>query len=82
MEYLYTLIGSAKFNKSEDLFKYLVKTQKKIIYTFGLDYRNPTINKVEITPEQAIENIKEYFGDVIEYEDYIHVKCFSSNDLW
>lgn len=82
MEKLYALMGESKFDRKEDLTKYLATSKKKILYTFGLSYRNPTIHKVEITLEQAIDNINKHYCDVTELDDYIYVKCFSANDLW
>ena len=82
MEKLYAVMGKSKFNRKEDLTKYLTTSQKKMLYTFGLSYKKPTIHKVEITLEQAIDNINKYYCDVTEFDDYIHVNCFSANDLY
>lgn len=82
MKKLYAVMSESKFNRKEDLIDYLSANQKKILYTFGLSYRNPTIYKVEITLEQAIDNINKHYCDVTELDDYIHINCFSANDLY
>lgn len=82
MEKLYAVMSESRFNKKKDLIDYLTANQKKILYTFGLSYRNPTIYKEEITLGQAIDNINKYYCDVTEFDDYIYINCFSANDLW
>lgn len=82
MKKLYAVMSESRFNKKKDLIDYLTANQKKILYTFGLSYRNPTIYKEEITLEQAIDNINKYYCDVTELDEYIYINCFSANDLY
>ena len=61
----------------------ILETTKEIKYTYGLSFRNPTTNKKPITKEEALEIIdKESLLDINEYEDYILLNAFSSNDMW
>ena len=63
--------------------EFIVETEKPLKYTYGLGYRNPTTNHKLITKEQAREIIdKESLLDVTEYDDYVHLNAFSSNDMW
>ncbi len=79
---LWSLMGKTEYSK-EDVLKILKETDKPIKYTFGLGYRSPTIHKIPYTNEQAVKTFTDKSGmcDVDEYEDYIHLNEFSSNDL-
>ena len=67
----------------EQAVEFLKKTDKPLKYTYGLEYRGPTIHKVPISKEDACEKMmKESYIDVDEYEDYVHINAFSSNDLF
>lgn len=58
------------------------KTEKDILYTYGLGYRNPTTHKQKISKERAIEIVdKESMLDVDENETFIHLNAYSENDL-
>lgn len=63
--------------------EFISETNKPIKYTYGLGYRNPTINHVPITKERAMEIIDtESLLDIDEHEDYIHLNAYSANDMW
>ena len=75
-------IFNGTFN-GEELKEFIRKTRKPIRCTYGLDFRDPTTNKVLISKEKAIKLAeKESFLDVDENDDYIHLNIFSSNDLF
>lgn len=61
----------------------LVKiTNKPFKYTYGLSYRNPTTHNVPITREKALEYMEDITVNMTEYEEYVHINRYSSNDLW
>ena len=60
---------------------FLRTTNKTIKYTYGLGYRNPTIHKVPISNKEAVEKFNG-MCDITEYEEYVHLNEFSSNDMW
>ena len=61
----------------------IAETEKELKYTYGLTFRNPTTNKKPITKEEALQIIdRESLLDINEYEDYILLNAFSSNDMW
>lgn len=63
--------------------QFIKETNKKILFTYGLTFRNPTTNKKEITKEDALEIISvENLLDAEEYQDYLFLNAFSSNDLY
>lgn len=63
--------------------EYILNSEKPCRYTYGLGYRNPTINNIFITKEEALEIIaKESLLDVREHDTYIHLNAYSSNDMW
>lgn len=75
-------MGEHECDRDETI-NYLKKTNKPIKYTHGLGYRSPTIHKVPVTREKAIEIFKGYgLCDVTEHDDYVHVNTFSDNDMW
>ena len=58
-------------------------TDKKLVYTYGFEYRNPTTHRVPIDKERALELIShESYLDITEEEDFIHFNAFSSNDMF
>lgn len=69
---------------NRDKLRKLIKdTNKKILFTYGLSFRNPTTNKKEITKEDALEIVTvESLLDAEEYQDYLFLNAFSSNDLY
>lgn len=83
MKNLYRVMGENECSRDEVIEKLSV-TDKVIKYTFGLGFRNPTIHKVVISNEEAVEKFKSNSGmcDVTEYDDWIHLNEFSGNDLW
>lgn len=68
----------------QEVLDFIAATDKPIRYTYGLEYKKPTINHVPISKSEAIEQVKDGFAmmDVIEYDDYLHINRFSPNDLW
>lgn len=59
------------------------KTEKPILFTYGLAYRNPTTYKVPVSVEKAVDIIeKECFLDAEEFTDHIHLNAFSANDMY
>lgn len=66
-----------------ELRKFIKDTDKKILFTYGLTFKNPTTNKKEITKEDALEIVSvENLLDAEEYQDYFFLNAFSSNDLY
>lgn len=59
------------------------KTKRKILYTHGLSYRNPTINKQPITVERAISIVStESLVDVRATKDAVYINTYSDNDMF
>ena len=61
----------------------LSTTNKRLLYTYGLSYRQPTTYKKPISNTEAM-NIFKKGGllDVTEFDDYIHLNEYSANDMW
>lgn len=76
----YNLMGKNNYTMDEAR-EFLRDTSKPIKYTYGLGYRNPTTHKVPISNQEAVEKFNG-MCDITEYEDYVHLNEFSSNDLW
>lgn len=69
-------------NTPKEIVEYVLKTTKKPFkYTYGFKYRNPTTYMVPITRESALEKLKDWC-DVTEFNDYIDINTYSSNDMW
>lgn len=63
--------------------EYIQKTEKPCKYTYGLGYRNPTINHAPISKDEAQRIVdSKSFLDITEYADYIHLNAYSENDMW
>ena len=78
----YTFYNKNNCNCTREDCKRLVEsTEKKILWTYGFSFRNPTINKEPITKEQALTLLEDSFMDFDEYEDYIHINTYSANDM-
>lgn len=59
------------------------KTKRKILYTYGLGYRNPTTYRQPISKEQAIEYVKRGgLLDISSNDEMIHLNEYSGNDMW
>lgn len=62
----------------------LQRTNRQIIYTYGLEYKNPTTHRVPITKEDALHIWNR--GGFVEVDalnpEYIHIKEYSANDMW
>ena len=70
-----------KMDRSE-LVKFIQTTTKPILYTYGFVYRHPTTYKKPVTVDEAIQIVKEeFYLDADEYDDYLHLNAFSSNDM-
>lgn len=82
MKHLYSFM-ERKYGTKEEAEEIIKDTDKEVLYTHGLGYRNPTIHKVPISKEEAINKLYENsLVDVDEYDEYIHVNSFSGNDMW
>ena len=58
-------------------------SSKPCKYTYGFKYRRPTTHLVSVTKERAAEIInRESLVDIVEYDDYIDINAFSSNDMF
>ena len=65
------------------LLETIKNTDKKILFTFGFTWKNPTVCKLPISVDEAIRTVnEEAFLDATEYDDYIHLNAFGVNDLW
>ena len=61
----------------------IANTDKELKYTYGLSYRKPTTYKKPIDREEALNIVAtESLLDITEYEDWIHLNGYSSNDMW
>lgn len=79
----YTFFGGKSPNTLEEAKELIRTSDKPCKYTYGLGFRNPTTNHVPISKEDALECCdKECLLDIDEYEDYIHLNAYSSNDMW
>ena len=79
----YTFFDKNECNCTRDDCKKLVKeTEKKIVWTHGLSFRNPTINKTPISKKKALELLDDSLMDFDEHERHIHINTYSSNDMW
>lgn len=60
------------------------KTTRPILYTYGLEYRHPTIHRVPITKDEALKyiNKQSHYIDITATESLIHINEFSGNDMW
>lgn len=62
---------------------FITTTTKPIRFTYGLEYRNPTTYRVPMKKDDAITVIKARgLVDINEYDDFVLVNEFSSNDMW
>lgn len=63
---------------------FILKSDKPIRFTHGLGYRHPTTYKVLINKDKALEIVRNSYNllDVTEYEDFLHLNTFSTNDMW
>lgn len=67
----------------EKLKNIIRETEKNILYTYGLGYRNPTTNKQKISKERALEIVDtQSLLDANEHETFIHLNAYSANDLF
>lgn len=79
---LYSFMGRGRYSKDE-VREYIQKTEKDIVFTEGLGYRNPTTNKAPISKEKALSILKRRGTvDVNEYDKYIEINAFNGNDLF
>lgn len=82
MKKIYGIMGNYQL-KNNEVIEYIEKADKPFKYTHGIGYRSPTIHKVDVTKERAIEIWEDNsLCDIEEYDEYIHINTFSSNDLW
>lgn len=67
----------------ERLIEFIESTDKKIVYTYGLGYRNPTTYRKPISKEAAIKIAKnESLLDATEEAECLHLNAYSGNDMW
>ncbi len=79
----YSFMKNEISQHEEEIIGKINNTNKVILYTHGLGYRNPTTYKVPIEKEKAIELIKkESLVDFMEYTNCLYINTFSGNDLW
>lgn len=59
------------------------KTKRKIVYTYGLKFRNPTTYEVPISKEKAIDIVRENGLLSIDFKkDIIDIQEVSGSDMW
>ena len=79
----YSFMGKYSDNTEEEAKALLETTDKKILYTYGLRYRNPATKDVPVTNKKALEIFEgNSTCDVTEYEDYIDLNAYGEMDLW
>lgn len=67
----------------QEAMNFINTTEKPCVYTYGLEYKNPTTHRKPLSKEEAIRLIQANgLIDVIEEEYVIHVKEVSCNDMW
>lgn len=81
---LYYSFMSKNSNASkEEALELLKTTDKDILYTYGLRFRNPTTMDVLVSKERALEIFNSNSTcDVKEYEDHIRLNAYGEMDLW
>lgn len=69
--------------KRKELKKFIKNYKKPIKYTYGIGYRNSSINKKAITKKEAFEIIEqESYLDAKESEDCLYLNAYSDGDLF
>lgn len=58
------------------------KTDRKLTYTYGLSFRNPTTNHKPISKELALEYLKHSMISVRATKDEVNINEVSENDMW
>ena len=59
------------------------ETEKPILFTYGYEYRHPTIHRKPISVDEAMRIIeKEFYLDAEETRECIHLNAFSDNDMF
>lgn len=67
----------------DDAMSFIKKTKKPFRYTYGLSYRNPSINKASISRKDAVDIFsRNSLTDITELDDYVFVHSYSTNDMW
>lgn len=67
----------------EEMLAFMKKTDKPFVYTYGLEYRNPTTHRKPVTKEEAVRIFeKGCCVDATEEEACIHVNEFGEMDMW
>ena len=65
------------------LAEFIKTTDKPIVYTFGFEWKNPTIRRVEKTINEALEIVRdESWLEAEEEEEVLHLHGYSENDMW
>lgn len=79
----YSFVERYSNSTKEEARALLETTDKKILYTHGLKFRNPATKDVPVTNEKALELFDgNSTCDVTEHEDYVDLNAYSGNDLW
>lgn len=73
--------GYKNLSKKE-IVDFLKKTKKPIKYTYGLEYRRPTICKEPVSKKEAVKAFLKHWSDVTEYDEYVYIQSYSANDMW
>ena len=67
----------------EILKAFIETTDKQILYTYGYEWKNPTIHRKPVTKEQALGIVKEEdLLDAREGFECLHLNAFSTSDMW
>ena len=67
----------------DQLKKFIVNTEKPIVYTYGFEYRHPTTHRKPVDKEQALSIVRtQYYLDATEEDDCLHLNAYSDNDMF
>ena len=66
----------------EEAIEFVEKTNKPFVYTYGLEYRNPTTHRKQIPKEKALEYAKQPMTDITEEENCVHINQYGEMDMW
>lgn len=67
----------------EDVVDFITRTDKKILYTVGYKWKNPTTRDVPVTKEYAIELFdKNKLITIKEKESVVDINVYTASDMW
>ena len=79
---IYGFRGGGKFNNVSSAVKYVERSAKPCIYTFGFESKGPTTHREPISKKEAVNRIKNSrFIDIYEEYATIHINEYSENDM-